>query len=76
MAEGLRNDAEQAIGLVVEGICPLCKVNLLVHDGRACCKCCGDSYKAADNRLEIAKCAQHGRRCEHWEAVWSARRSN
>ena len=76
MAEGLRGDAEQAIGFVVEGTCPLCKVNLHVHDGRACCTCCGDSYKAAENRLEIAKCPEHGRHCNHWEAVWSARQSN
>jgi uncharacterized membrane protein len=25
------------------------------------------------NRLEVRQCAEHGRRCEHWEAVWARR---
>jgi uncharacterized Zn finger protein (UPF0148 family) len=50
VADSLRNDAKQAIGLVVEGACPLFRVGLRIHDGRACCPCCGDSYKAAENR--------------------------
>jgi hypothetical protein len=36
--------AEAAVGDVVEGICPLCRVGLKIHDDRACCPCCGDSY--------------------------------
>jgi hypothetical protein len=70
----LRDQAERAIASVVEAECPLCKVELRVHDERACCPCCGDSYKAATNRLEIRQCPMHGRRCEHWEAVWRVRR--
>lgn len=71
MPEHLAGQAEQAIGLVVEGTCPLCKVGLRIHDQRACCPCCGDSYLAAASRLEIRRCPEHGRHCEHWQAVWS-----
>jgi hypothetical protein len=70
----MTRQAEQAIGLVVEGACPLCKVELRIHDGRACCACCGDSYKAATNRLELGQCPEHGRECAHWEAIWEGRR--
>ena len=69
----MRTQAEHAIGLVVEAECPLCKVELRVHDDRACCPRCGYSYVAGPNRLEIQKCAAHGRDCEHWEAVWASR---
>ena len=71
MAKALVGQAEETIGFVVEGICPLCKVGLRIHDARACCPCCGDSYLAATNRLEIRPCPEHGRQCEHWQAVWS-----
>lgn len=71
MGELLSRDMEHVIGLVVEGVCPLCRVELRVHDGRGCCPCCGDSYKAAENRLEVRQCPDHGRDCEHWEAVWA-----
>jgi hypothetical protein len=70
---GGREEAEQAIGLVVEGSCPLCKVELQIHDGRACCPCCGDSYTAATDRLDVRQCNEHGRSCEHWDAIWSLR---
>jgi hypothetical protein len=63
----MSRDVEQAIGLVAEGSCPLCKVGLRVHDGRGCCP----SYKASENRLEVRQCPEHGRDCEHWEAVWA-----
>src|SRR6266851_2022181 len=39
----LSSQAERAIASVVEAECPLCKVEMQVHDGRACCPCCGDS---------------------------------
>ena len=71
MSEALRSQAEHAIGFVAEGTCPLCTVQLGIHDERACCPCCGDCYTAAPNRLEIRQCPEHGRRCEHWEAVWA-----
>jgi uncharacterized Zn finger protein (UPF0148 family) len=68
----LRNQAERAIASVVEAECPLCKVELRVHNGRACCPCCGDSYIAATDRLEIRPCLEHSRRCEHWEVIRAA----
>ncbi len=69
----LRRQVERAIASSVEAECPLCKVELRVHDGRACCPCCGDTYRAGPSRLEIRPCPEHGRRCEHWEAVWATR---
>ncbi len=36
----------QSVAAVVEAECPLCKVELRVHDERVCCPCCGDSYRA------------------------------
>jgi transposase len=66
-------DAEAAIADAVEGSYPLCRVRLVVHDGAGCCPCCGDSYRAAEGRLEIRKCPDHGTSCAHWEAVWAAR---
>ncbi len=74
MRESLRPQAEAAIGDVAEGACPLCRVGLTIHDGRACCPCCGDSYVVSTNRLEVRQCAEHGRHCEHWEATWARRR--
>ena len=71
MAEPLSRQAEAALRDVAEGACPLCHVGLTIHDDRACCPCCGDSYRAGPNRLEMRKCAEHGRDCEHWEAVWA-----
>jgi hypothetical protein len=67
----LRNQAERAIASVVESERPLCKVELRVHGEQARSQCCGDSYRAEPNRLEIRRCAEHGRHCEHWEAVWA-----
>jgi hypothetical protein len=55
---------------VIEGSCPLCRVEFAIHDGRACCPCCGDSYKVELGRLEIRRCEVHGRNCEHWMAIW------
>jgi hypothetical protein len=72
-AKTLRTDAERAIASVVEAECPLCKVELRIHDERACCTSAGDSYRAGPHRLEIHRCAEHGRDCEHWEALWSSR---
>jgi hypothetical protein len=65
-----RPQAERAIASVVEAECPMCKVELLVHDDRACCPCCGDSYKASGSSLEIRPCPEHVRFCHHWKAVW------
>lgn len=73
MPESLSRQAQAAVGDVVEGTCPLCKVSLRIHDDRACCPCCGDSYRAGRNRLEVRRCAAHGRTCQHWEAVWASR---
>jgi uncharacterized Zn finger protein (UPF0148 family) len=67
----LHRSAEAAITDVVEGTCPLCRVGLVVHDGRGCCPCCGDSYKTSPGRLDVRRCEEHGKRCRHWEAVWS-----
>lgn len=69
----LRVEAERANRDVIEGGCPLCKERLVVHDELGCCPCCGDAYKASSGRLEIRKCALHGRHCQHWAAVWEAR---
>jgi hypothetical protein len=60
--------AESAIREVAEGACPLCHVSLVVHDGRGCCPCCGDSYVVSPSRLDVGRCAEHGRQCQHWEA--------
>jgi len=73
MAESLSRQAEAAVGDVVEATCPLCRVGLRIHDDRACCPCCGDSYTAAERRLEVRQCPEHGRVCEHWQAVWAQR---
>ena len=70
---GLRLQAETAIGQAGEGFCPLCNVPFRVHDGVGCCPCCGDSYRAEPNRIEMRKCSEHGCDCEHWEAVWASR---
>ncbi len=60
----LSSQAERGIASVVEAECPLCKVEMQVHDGRACCPCCGDSYRVGPSRLDMKQCP------EHWEAVW------
>jgi hypothetical protein len=70
MPEPFEAQAESAIRLVLEGTCPLCHVGLVVHDGRACCPCCGDSYVVSPGRLDVRLCAEHGRFCEHWDKVW------
>jgi hypothetical protein len=67
----LSTQAERAIASIVEAECPLCKVELRVHDERASCPCCGDSYVVSPNRLEVRQCPEHGRPCEHWQAVWA-----
>jgi len=64
--------AAKAIVDVAEGFCPLCRVQLVVHDGRACCPCGGCSYRLDGQRFEMTTCAQHPAfRCEHWLKVWS-----
>lgn len=70
----LSAQAERGIASVIEAECPLCHVELRVHDDRACWPCCGDSYVVSADRLEVRQGAKHGRRCEHWEAVWKIRR--
>jgi len=71
VSEPLNSQAERAFGFVAEGACPLCKVELPIHDGRACCPCCGDTYKVSNRRLEVRQCPEHGRHCEHWRAAWA-----
>lgn len=73
MSSALRKDAELAMHVASEGYCPLCETGLIVHDGRACCGCCGDSYLIETDRLEIRRCPVHGWHCEHWQAVWAIR---
>lgn len=53
MADRLSDAAERAIALVVEAECPLCKVELRIHEERACCPCCGDISVVSSNRLEL-----------------------
>lgn len=67
----MRDEAEQAIGSVVEGSCPLCRAELRIHDGFACCVCCGDAYKVETDRMEVRQCPQHAQNCEHWREMWS-----
>ena len=66
----MRDKTREAIGAVVEGAGPLCKVALVIHDDRAWCSCCGDSYVAASDRLDVMPCPLHVRFCQHWEAIW------
>jgi hypothetical protein len=73
MNESVSDQAGRAIAAIVEAHCPLCRVELRVHDDRACCTCCGDSYRVATNRLDVKQCLEHGRRCQHWDDAWSAR---
>ena len=47
------------------------KVSRWTSDGRACCPCCGDTYKVSNHRLEVRQCPEHGRHCEHWRAAWA-----
>lgn len=67
----MHEDGEEAIGFVAEGVCPLCEVAFNLHDGQACCPCCGDVYKVTDHRLEVRQCPEHGRHCDHWRAAWA-----
>jgi hypothetical protein len=67
----VREEAERAIDWVIEAHCPLCQVALVVHDGRACCPCCGDSYVARSNHLDVMKCPVHGQVCHHRADVWA-----
>jgi len=69
----IRKDAERAMRVASEGYCPLCEAVLIIHDGRACCVCCGDSYLIETDRLEIRRCPVHGVNCKHWQAVWGSR---
>jgi hypothetical protein len=69
----IRLQAERAIASVVEAECPLCHTELRIHDGRACCPCCGDSYRVGVGHLEAMRCPVHGRHCEHWQAIWSVK---
>jgi hypothetical protein len=73
VTRSLREQAELAIASVVEAHCPLCRVELRVHDGRGCCPCCGDSYHATTDRLDMRPCPVHDRHCGPWQAVWASR---
>jgi hypothetical protein len=70
----LRSQAERAIGLVIEGACPICDTELRLHDDRACCPCGGCSYRVSTDRLEmLSPCELHpARECEHWKEVREA----
>lgn len=56
---------------MIEAECPLCKVELRVHDERACCPFCGESNLVSSRRLEVRQCPEHGNLCDHWEAFWA-----
>jgi hypothetical protein len=73
MGDQLKDAGERAIALVVEAQRPLCRVDLRIHDERTCRPCCRYSYIVSSNRLDVAQCPTHGRRCEHWQVVWAAR---
>src|SRR5450759_3635320 len=68
----LRVDMMAALKDAAEGICPLCHVALVIHDGQGCCPCCGDAYRAGLGRLEMSRCDFHGRDCDHWRAIWAS----
>jgi hypothetical protein len=71
----LDREARAATADVSEGFCPLCRVRLIPHDGRACCPCGGCSYQLEGERLEMTTCELHPAvTCEHWRAVWEERR--
>jgi hypothetical protein len=71
MDDDEREGLQQTIAHVSEGFCPLCRVALVTHDGRACCPCGGCSYRLDGNRLEMGVCDSHPpRRCEHWLTIW------
>jgi hypothetical protein len=66
------DQAERAMADVGEGFCPLCRVQLVPHNGRACCPCGGCSYWMQGERFEMTTCELHPVvRCEHWHSVWS-----
>lgn len=50
-----------AIEPVGDRDCPLCHVQLIAHDGRACCSCCGTTRQ---------------RDREHWEEIWAMHESS
>ena len=53
-----------------------CKVDLRIHDGRACSPYYGDSYVVSPSRLGVKECPEQGRLCQYWEAVWHAGHSD
>jgi hypothetical protein len=54
-------DIADAIADVAEGFCPLCRVALITHAGRACCPCGGCSYRLKGERFEMTTSCQ----CSH-----------
>ena len=70
----LASEAEDAIGTVVEGYCPACRVRLGRPDC-TCCPCCGGDFEAGPNRLRMGSCDQHRTDCVHWTEVWRASRA-
>jgi hypothetical protein len=74
VTESLSLQAEAALGDVVEGAYPLCRVGLTIHDGRACCPCGGCSYRVDHYSLLLSSCPDHpAKDCEHWQALWRLR---
>ena len=70
----VNDDAVRAISVVVEGYCPLCTVELIRHEDRACCPCGGCCYRVDGPSLWMGSCLEHPRvHCEHWEAIWRLR---
>jgi hypothetical protein len=68
-------DARVVLADVIEGFCPLCKVQLVVHSETdlACCPCGGCSYRARETSITMTTCPEHPpRHCPHWGAVWRA----
>lgn len=72
LIEPMHEQPQRAIGLLGDRACPLCHVQLITHDGRACCSCCGTTHLESSDRLEMNECPVHRQRDgEHWEEIWA-----
>jgi len=70
----MHEDAERASAIVVEGHCPICRVELIRHEDKACCPCGGCSYRVDGDSLWMGSCAEHSvKHCEHWDVIWRLR---
>lgn len=59
------------IAWIAEGICPVCKVKLVIHHGIACCPCGGCAYELDNDQLRMTGCKDHNKTCVHWESIWT-----